>query len=68
MIDIINHLVKRIDYNMNLTELRKIKRKITKETNTVEISLPNNFSFKDHNIYDFNNVISFFNWIFIISK
>ena len=47
---------------MNLTELRKIKRKITKETNTVEISLPNNFSFKDHNIYDFNNVISFFNW------
>lgn len=32
------------------------------KSNAITLKLPNNFSFKIHDIYDFENIINFFNW------
>lgn len=42
-------------------ELLKLKEKLEQE-NTITLELPARFSFKEHNIYDFNKLLSFFNW------
>jgi hypothetical protein len=41
--------------------MRDVKRLIAKE-NSVTLDLPNKFSFRDHGIYDFEELISFFDW------
>lgn len=47
---------------MSLKEqLYPLKRQIEKEK-TVEINLPSRFSFKDHDVMDFNHVLSVFDW------
>ena len=42
-------------------ELRNIKRKMH-QAKSVEIRLPQRFSFKEHNVIDFENVLSVFDW------
>lgn len=42
-------------------ELRKIKAQIELEK-TIRLVLPSKFSFRDHDIYDFQNTLSFFKW------
>lgn len=42
-------------------QMREIKRQIAKE-NTVVLKLPNKFAFKEHDYYDFEDLISFFDW------
>lgn len=42
-------------------ELLKIKQKIESDR-TITLELPSKFSFRDHDIYDFQNVLNFFNW------
>lgn len=42
-------------------QLLPIKQKMAREQTTV-ITVPRKFAFKDHDIFDFNNYLSFFNW------
>ncbi|MGS3169341.1 ATP-binding protein, partial [Aeromonas sanarellii] len=42
-------------------ELLKIKQQI-ENSRTITLELPSKFSFRDHDIYDFQNVLNFFNW------
>lgn len=42
-------------------QLWKVKKEMEKQK-TITLILPNRFSFKDHNIYDFDGFLSFFDW------
>lgn len=42
-------------------QLRDVKRQMAK-VNSITLTLPNKFSFRDHDIYDFEELISFFDW------
>lgn len=42
-------------------QLAPLKKKIERDK-TVVLELPNRFSFKEHDIVDFNHVLSFFDW------
>lgn len=42
-------------------QLNKLKKQMKKE-NSVTLELPNRFSFKEHNIYEFDELFSFFDW------
>ncbi|GIB53313.1 TPA: DUF4325 domain-containing protein [Vibrio cholerae] len=47
---------------MNFKEqLRDVKRQMVKQ-NSVTLRLPNKFAFKEHDVYDFEELLSFFNW------
>lgn len=41
--------------------LGKVKADMDKE-NTVQLVLPHRFSFREHNVYEFEEALSFFNW------
>jgi hypothetical protein len=42
-------------------KLQEIRRDLARER-TVTVTLPNKFAFKDHDIHDFDNLLSFFRW------
>lgn len=42
-------------------QMRDIKRQMVKQ-NSITMCLPNKFSFKEHDVYDFEELLSFFNW------
>ncbi|MET0583076.1 MAG: DUF4325 domain-containing protein [Pseudoxanthomonas sp.] len=46
---------------METIKLSEIKRELAR-TRTVTLALPNKFAFKDHDVYDFDAFLSFFNW------
>jgi len=46
---------------MDFAKLAEIKRELARER-TVSISLPRKFTFKDHDVYDFEKFLSFFDW------
>ena len=41
--------------------MRSVKRQMMKQ-NSVTLTLPNRFTFKEHGVYDFESLISFFRW------
>lgn len=45
------------------SQLIEVKREILKE-NSITLTLPNKFSFREHNVFDFEDLISFFDWDF----
>ncbi len=47
-----------VDYN---DQLATLKKSISQENNII-LRLPGKFAFKDHNVYDFDNYLSFFDW------
>ncbi|MCG7961131.1 MAG: DUF4325 domain-containing protein [Candidatus Thiodiazotropha taylori] len=44
-------------------QMRDVKRQMMKQ-NSVLLKLPNKFAFKEHDAYDFEDLISFFDWSF----
>lgn len=46
---------------MEIEKLSEIKREIARER-TITLRLPNKFAFKDHDVYDFDAFLSFFDW------
>jgi len=43
------------------TQIGRVKRKIYQEK-SITLTLPSTFAFRDHNTYDFNNCLGFFDW------
>ena len=46
---------------MEIQKLSDIKRELAR-TRTITLRLPNKFTFKDHDVYDFETFLSFFDW------